>query len=380
MPLLEFTPSPRTTLGVELELQLIDPVTGDLVPAAPRVLERTQGNPKIKPELFRAMLEVNSSPRDTVGELRADLTQTLLDLLDICDEMGIEIASAGSHPFAKEVERVLYPNERYQHLLDRHRWVLRRFFVFGMHVHVGVRDGDHAAATINGILPYTPHLLALSASSPFWHARDTGLASSRITIFEALPTAGHPCTFTTWDEFVQVYQAMVRSRAIASIQDLWWDVRPHPDFGTVEFRICDAVPTLSEAMSLVALIQSLVARIDTEYRRNRTIEPPAYWILRENKWRASRWGLDAEIVLDRNGATRLLRSELSDLVDSLGPLARSLGCHEELAAIPAVAASGLSYERQRRVLADTGSFQAVTASLVEELSADIRGRAGAPRA
>lgn len=369
--MLEFRPSPQMTLGVELELQLVDAGTKDLTPLAPLILERTAGNPKIKPEVFRAMLEVNSSPCTSVAELRADLAGTLVRLQQVCAEFGVEVASAGSHPFARHVGRVLYPGERYEHLLDRHRWLLRRLMVFGVHVHIGVRDGDHAAAMINAVLHYLPHLLALSASSPFWHGGDTGLASSRITIFEALPTAGHPCTFADWDEFVRAYTAMVRSGAIGSIKDIWWDVRPHPDLGTVELRICDALPTLTETLGLVALVQCLFAWLDARYQEGTAFPPPPYWILRENKWRASRWGLEAEIVLNDSGATRLLRDALQEVTETVEPFALALGCADELGTARAVMRSGPSYERQRRVFAATNSLQAVTESLIGEFRTDL---------
>jgi carboxylate-amine ligase len=260
--------------------------------------------------------------------------------------------------------------ERYASLLERHQWLARRVIIFGLHVHIGIRDGDHAAATINGFIPYLPHLLALSASSPFWQGEDTGLASSRITMFEAIPTAGHPCTFPDWKGFESLYESLRNAGAVRSIKDLWWDIRPHPDFGTIEVRVCDVPPTLSEVAAIVALTHALCHWLDEERPRGGRVEPPPDWLIRENKWRASRWGLDTEIVLDAEGRVGALRGEIDRLLTRLQPAAKSLGCAADLEVAAARLEGGLSYERQRRVFERTRSTRDVAEALVEELRTD----------
>ncbi|MBI3182330.1 MAG: glutamate--cysteine ligase [Myxococcales bacterium] len=367
MPLL-FTPSPAMTIGAEIELQLLDRDSLDLSPAAPKILERLGGErPNIKPEIFQAMLEINSGICRNVAQIRSDLESALAAVRAVCEPLKIELASAGSHPFARHRERLLFPADRGQYVIDRNRWVGRRLQIFGLHVHVGMRDGEHAFAMINAMLPYLAHLLALSASSPFWQGSDTGLASSRITIFEALPTAGTPCTFESWQSFARTYEAMVASGAVTTIKDIWWDIRPHPSYGTVEVRVCDGLPMLREAVALVALVQTLFDWFDAEHRAGRRFSPPAYWILRENKWRASRWGLDAKIVLSEDGRTSLLREEIAALLELLAPRAASLGCGEELAYLGEMLRGGVSYERQRKIFAQRESFVDVAQALVEEL-------------
>jgi len=374
---LEFTPSPRMTLGVEIELQVLDAASRDLTPGAPRLLERFADDSHIKAELLQAMLEINTGVCDDVAQARRDLAAASDRLRAAGREMGLSFAAAGSHPFARWRERLVYPSERFHALIDRNRWLARRLMIFGLHVHVGMRDGPHAVAMLNGMLAYLPHLLAVSASSPFWQQYDTGLASSRITVFEALPTAGHPCTFRTWPEFQRLYDSMARSRAVGSIKDIWWDIRPHPDYGTVEVRICDCLPTLSETAAVVALIQLLYARLDAEYREDRPVDPPPYWIMRENKWRASRWGLDAEIVLDDEGHTRLLRDDLARLMPELEPLASALRCSAELRRLGEMLERGPSYERQRRVFEKTRRYEAVAEALEQEFATDQPWSAGA---
>jgi carboxylate-amine ligase len=370
MPL-SFTPSEPLTLGVELELQIIDAESRDLVAGAPRLLQQLGGErPNVRPEIFQAMIEVSTGICRDVVEVRRDLVKVLADVRQAADALGFRLASAGSHPFARHRERLVYPADRYQGLIDRNRWVARRLMVFGMHVHVGMRDGEHAMATINGLLPYLPHLLALSASSPFWQGSDTGLASSRITIFEALPTAGHPCTFRDWSDFEQVHDAMIASRAITSIKDIWWDIRPHPDYGTIEVRICDGLPRLRETTALVALLHALCARLDERYAAGEPPAPLPQWVIRENKWRASRWGRDADLTLDATGRTRNLREDLVSLVGELEPYAARVGAGAGLAAVREMLDTPPSYERQRALFARHGSLVPVTDALIAELADD----------
>ena len=370
MPL-PFTRSDPLTLGVELELQLIDAESRDLAPGAPQLFERLGGpRANIKPEIFQAMLEVSTGICRDVSEVRRELDAVLAEVREAAGDLGLRLASAGSHPFARHRERLVYPAERYQGLIDRNRWVARRLMIFGLHVHVGMRDGEHAMATINGLLPYLPHLLALSASSPFWQGSDTGLASSRITIFEALPTAGHPCTFRDWADFERVHDAMIACRAITSVKDIWWDIRPHPDYGTIELRICDGLPTLGEITALVAVVHALCARLDERYAQGERPKPPPQWVLRENKWRASRWGRAADLVLDSTGRTRNLAEDLACMVDELEPYAARVGATAGLAAARDMLARPPSYERQRALFARHGSLLPVTDALIAELATD----------
>jgi carboxylate-amine ligase len=367
-----FTHSPELSLGVELELQLLDRETRDLSPVSGNVLELLgRDHPNVRPEIYQSMLEVSTGVCRDVGQVRRELEATLAQVRGACETLGVALASSGSHPFARYSERIIYPAERYENLIDRNRWVARRLLIFGMHVHVGARDGAHAMALINGLIPYLPHVLALSASSPFWLGVDTGLASSRITIFEALPTAGHPCVFDTWAEFERTFDAMVASHAIKSVKDIWWDIRPSPDYGTVEVRIADCPPTLSETIAIVALLHSLCAWIDEEYRQpTGRLRTQPYWGVRENKWRASRWGLDAEAVVDDRGQTVLLREDLEAIELDLAPHAERIGALAELKGLERPLRQGGSYERQRRVHQREGSLVAVVDALIQELRQD----------
>jgi carboxylate-amine ligase len=355
------------TLGVEVELQILDSKTKDLTPVSPKIFEKLGGELQhIKPELMRAMIEINTGVCKSIKEVKRDLEDQITRLEAIGGELGVEFASSGSHPFARYSDRIPYPAERYRYLIDRNRWMARRLMIFGLHVHVGMFDAHHAMAMNNAVMYYLPHLLALSASSPFWQGKETGLASSRVTIFEALPTGGHPCTFQTWEDFVFFYDSMIASKSISSIKDIWWDIRPHPEYGTVEIRVCDGLQTLRETVALVALVQCLYTWLNERYRSGEKFTPPPYWILRENKWKASRYGLDAEVILDASGKTNLLKNEIESVVDRLMSTAESLGCQEELSDVKRMLHHGLGYERQQRVFEKEGTFLAVTESILQD--------------
>lgn len=364
---LEFHSSAAMTLGVEIELQIIDSKSKDLAPGSPKIFEKLGGEkPHIKAELLQSMIEINTGICNDIKEVRRDLEKQFGILEEIGSGLGLEFASAGSHPFARYQERILYPAERYKNLIDRNRWMARRLMIFGLHMHVGMLNSHHAMAMNNAMLHYMPHLLALSASSPFWQAKDTGLASSRVTIFEALPTGGHPCTFHNWSDFEFFYDSMVASKSITSIKDIWWDIRPHPTYGTVEIRVCDGLQTLRETVALVAFTQCLYTWFNQRYKDGEIIDPPAYWVLRENKWKASRFGAEAEIILDATGKTNLLRLEIEWLVKRLTPIAVSLNCTKELEDIMRMLHHGLGYERQRKLYEKEGTFLAVAEGNIRE--------------
>jgi carboxylate-amine ligase len=372
MPL-DFNPSPSMTLGVEIELQLIDPTSRDLTPAAPALFERLGARPSIKPELFRSMVEIATGVCGNVAAVREQLETALATLRSTCRELGVVVAGGGAHPFAKYRDRIPYPRPRYEGVIEREQWIARRLCVFGLHLHLGMRDGDHAIRMMNALLPYSPHLLALSASSPFWEGADTGLADTRVTVFESLPTAGVPPTFERWSDFVETYEALMRTGSIRSIKDLWWDVRPHPDLGTLELRICDTPQTMSEIVAVVALGYCLAAWLDESHRQEAVAPRPAALWLRQNKWRVARHGLEADLVVDNGASVAPLRREVERLLAALEPTARRLGAADELSRAAFILATGPGYARQRAAFRTTGSLTAVADLLVAELETDLPG-------
>lgn len=370
---LPFRGSPRPTLGVELEVQILDPETMNLASGSLAILDRVGDHPKIKQELTQSTIEVITGICESVEDARADLAATLHEVFAIGADAGLAFALAGTHPFAQWRDQEIFPNERYERLVERIQWPARRLLIYGLHVHVGVASGEKAIAISNALTTYIPHLLALSASSPYTDYEDTGLASARSKIFEGMPTAGLPFRLANYGEFQAFMNTLIRAGAIQSVREIWWDIRPHPDFGTIEVRVCDVPSTLSEVAALAALVQSLVVCLGTHYDEGHYVNILRAWIVRENKWRAARSGLDADIITDNRGGHAPLRQEIETLVDKVSPFAEHLGCLDELQGIRTILRDGASYERQRRTYAETGSLEAIVRALATELRTDLLG-------
>jgi carboxylate-amine ligase len=368
-----FFGSPKPTIGVELEIQVIDPDTRNLTSRSVQILERLDEDSRIKQELTQSTVEIITDVCNTVADARADLTESLEKLYRIGDELGHTYAAAGTHPYAQWRDQTIYPNERYQNLVRRIQWPARRLLIYGLHVHIGVRSGEKAIAIVNSLTRYIPHLLALSASSPFIDHEDTGLASARTKIFEAMPTAGLPFRLGNYSEFQRFMNSLLRADAIESIREIWWDIRPHPGFGTIEVRVCDCPSTLTETASLTALIQCLVVWIDRCYDGGILEDLLFPWIVRENKWRAARWGLDASVIIDNSGTQAPVADEIRRLVELFRPIAEELDCSKELSDVVTILDGGASYQRQRRLYGEAGTFQRVIDDLAETLRTDVLG-------
>jgi carboxylate-amine ligase len=368
---IDFTSSRRASLGVEWELELVDLETRQLASASDDVLAAISPggeHPKAKHELLQSCVEVITGICQTVAQAREDLAHTVAEVTKAADERNLGVMCSGTHPITDWATQRITDNARYAMLVERNQWMARQLQIFGVHVHVGVRAPDKAMPIVNGLLSYLPHFLALSASSPYWIGSDTGLASYRSKVFEALPTAGLPYQLSGWPAFEKYMEALISSHAIESVREVWWDIRPHPGFGTVELRICDGLPTLDEIVCVAALAQCLVERFDRQLDHGYTLPEPRPWLVRENKWRAARYGLDAEIVIDNTGSLQPVTEAITDLVDDLLPIARRLDCERELESIPRLIQRGVSYQRQRAVAAaNNGDLAAVVDSLIAEM-------------
>jgi carboxylate-amine ligase len=373
---ISWNPSRGATIGVEWELQLLDTSTrmlrqdaGEVLAALPGLTEEGE-HPKIRHELMQSTVEVVTGICSTVSEVKDDLSATISQLERITGRRGTMLACAGTHPVSDWRDAKMAPIQRYAELVEQMQWLVRRIQTFGVHVHVGIRDGSKAIPIVNALAGYLPHFLALTASSPYWNGQDTGLASSRAIVFGGLPTSGPPQPLTDWTEFEEYMDTLLRAGTIRSIKEVWWDIRPHPDFGTVEIRMFDGVPTLREIGMTAALSQSLVQLLDTQLDRGYTLPTPPAWVVRDNKWRATRYGLDAIVITDDSGSTAPLRDELYELTRELQPVADRLGCGPELGVVSEVLDSGASYERQRAIVASGGGLGDVVDALVTEFAED----------
>jgi carboxylate-amine ligase len=373
---IDYAGSPRPTLGVEWEFALVDRTTRDLSNIASQLFDRVHASIGEQPELHHRLhrellantIEVVTGVCDTTPEAMADLAGTLRLVVPVAQEMGVDLYSAGTHPFAAWSSQLLTPGDRYQELIERTQWWGRQMLIWGVHVHVGVADREHVMPIVSSLLNHYPHLQALSASSPMWSGTDTGYASNRAMMFQQLPTAGLPFQFERWAEYEEFVAANLRTGVIEYLNDIRWDVRPSPKLGTVEVRICDGVSNFRELAALTALTHCLVVDLSDRLTAGETLPTMPPWHVQENKWRSARYGMDAVIILDAEANERLVTDDLADLLTRLEPVAERLGCPDELRSVDDIARHGASYQRQRAVADRTGGdLVAVVDSVVREL-------------
>lgn len=371
---IEFAPSQRSTLGVEWELALVDADSGDLRQVAQTILDALapdgSEHPAIRQELLLNTVEVVSKVCNTTSEAIEDLSQSVGLLRTLTDPLRVDLMCAGTHPFAHWGSQKVSNKTRYATLIDRTQFWGRQMLIYGVHVHVGIEDREKVFPIISALLAYYPHLLALSASSPFWDGKDTGYASNRALLFQQLPTAGLPyTTVDSWEMFERYVEDMLHTGVIDAVDEVRWDIRPAPHFGTIEMRIFDGITNIEELGSIVALAHCLVEHLSRKLDAGETLPSISPWFLSENKWRAARYGLDAIIILDESGAEELVTDSLERLVDELTGVAEDLGCSQELTGIREIIRLGASYQRQREAFAH-GGMDAVVAHLVQEFRQD----------
>ncbi|MET0700672.1 MAG: glutamate--cysteine ligase [Mycobacterium sp.] len=365
---IDFAGSYRPTVGVEWEFALVDAVTRDLSNEAAAVIAEVGESPHVHKELLRNTIEIVTGICENAGDAMADLRSTLSTVRPAVHSRGMELFCAGTHPFAQWSAQQLTDAPRYAELIKRTQWWGRQMLIWGVHVHVGVSSSQKVMPIISSLLNHYPHLLALSASSPWWGGEDTGYASNRSMMFQQLPTAGLPFQFQTWPEFEGFVHDQKKTGIIDHINEVRWDIRPSPHLGTIEIRIFDGVSNTRELGALVALTHCLVVELDRRLDEGEALPTMPPWHVQENKWRAARYGLDAVIILDADSNERLVTDDLDDLLNRLEPIARSLHCADELAAVAEIPRRGASYQRQRRVAEEhDGDLRSVVDALVEEL-------------
>ncbi|HEY8319149.1 MAG TPA: glutamate--cysteine ligase [Amnibacterium sp.] len=370
---IDFARSERSTLGLEWELALVDQQTGDLVGAAPELLAAVARDhehlaPHITSELLTNTVEVVSGVNRTVSAGVADLTRTIEAVTEAAEARGFEVICSGTHPFAHWSEQQVTAKERYATLIDRTQIWGRQLLIWGVHMHVGIDHPDKALPILDALLTYYPHFQALSASSPFSNGEATGYASSRAMLFQQLPTAGLPPKLTKWSEYEALVDDLVHVGVIDSWDEIRWDIRPSPKWGTVEVRACDGLPTTLEVGALAALVQCLVDDFSQRLDDGETLPTMQPWFTRENKWRAARYGMDAIVIVNAAGDERHVEDDTRDLITRLEPVADRLGCVTELHDLERIIDTGASYERQAVAAAKAGGdLRAVVRSLISEL-------------
>ena len=363
---LPFAGSARSTLGVEWELALIDRDSLDLRQCAEEILQKVGPDPHVHGEMMLNTIELVSGARRTVAECMEDIAFAFDRVLSVTDPLRVDLASAGTHPFADPLVQKVTNAERYARLVDRTRLWGHQMLIFGTHVHVGVEDRAKVLPILKALLTRTAHLQCLSASSPFWAGADTGYADNRAMMFQQLPTAGAPEQFSTWEQLESYTGDLVHTGVIEDFTEIRWDVRPSPRLGTIEVRACDAATNLTELAGMAALTQCLVESFSRTLDEGGSIPVMPPWHHQENKWRAARYGLEAVVIRDTRNRERLVTEDLADLLTDLEPLADELGCARELAHVETMMSGAVGYQRQRRVARENGGdLRAVVMDIVE---------------
>ncbi len=371
---LEFNSNSSPTIGIELELALVDEqsmaLSNSIQQLLPRLPEHVQKFSK--PELMQCCIEVITDVCDSVDDAEKDLRGKLEVIEQATDQLGLRLWWGSTHPFSYWREQQVTPNERYQDLVNLLQEMARRLVTFGLHVHVGVDSGDKAVMICDRIMQHLPMLLALSCSSPFWENRDTGLQSHRSKIMEGLPTAGLPTLMRNWSEYVWLVNHMVDTGFINTIREIWWDVRPHHNFGTVEVRVCDMPGNLDDVLTIATLIQCLVTALSDQIDQGAYQHDCHPMMVRQNKWRAARFGRQAELVNSFTYNVEPLSLMVEFLVDRLRPTAVDLGCASRLESAQAMANSPSWADRQVAIFKETGNRPAVVRELTEQSRVTVR--------
>jgi glutamate---cysteine ligase / carboxylate-amine ligase len=359
---------PSYTLGIEEELMILDSESYNLANAIESLLEEAPDG-EIKPELMESVLEIATTPCEDARQAGDQLRALRRQVSEAAERHGLCIGSAGTHPFAMWEDQRISSAERYRELVSALRFVARQEIIFGLHVHVGIDDADKAIHITNGMRVHVPVLLALSANSPFWRSQATGLSSTRMPIFRAFPRTGMPPTYADWADYESRIGFMVESGAIKDYTYLWYDVRPHPNFGTVEIRAMDAQTRIEHTLGLAALIQAMVKELAEHYDSGGELARYPYEMLEENRWLAARHGLDGQLV-DLPHKRLVSTKELARrLVDRLRPHAQDLGAEQEFDGIEDIIERGDGATRQRMVFEANHDFNEVVREIVAATSA-----------
>jgi carboxylate-amine ligase len=354
---------PAYTVGLEEELMILSPDDYALVNKIDDLLEDTSEG-EIKPELLQSVLEISTNPCSDMREAGAALRALRRQVRDIAEKRGLCIGSAGTHPFARWEDQLVTRAPRYRDLVEALRFVARQEIIFGLHVHVGIDDAEKAIHVANGMRVHVPILLALSANSPYWRGDDTGLASTRMPIFRAFPRVGIPPYYGGWDDYERRISFMVDTGVMSDYTWLWYDVRPHPNFGTVEVRAMDAQTHVEHTLALAALIQAMVKEIAEHFEAGERLADYPYEMLDENKWLATRHGLEGELVDLPDRETVPTKALARRLYDRLKDHAQDLGAANELDGVLDLLENGNGAFRQRKVYEANRDFSELLQDIV----------------
>jgi carboxylate-amine ligase len=365
----------RFTIGVEEEFQIIDPETLELRSHVVQLLSSAAARgvgDLVKQEMHQSIVETGTKICENVSELRLEMHRTRSELVLAAESTGLRVAAAGTHPFSSWIDQVISPGERYQHIVEEMGQLARSLLIFGMHVHIAMPDKQTTIDMMNMVRYFLPHLLALSTSSPFWMGRNTGLKSFRTTVFRRFPRTGIPEVFESWSEYENFINLLVKLNCIDTGKKIWWDVRPHPMYGTLEFRMFDTATRVEEAVAIAALTQAIVVKLHRLYTRNQSWRLYRRALIEENKWRAARYGIEGKLIDFGREAEVPMRELMLELMEFIDDVVDDLGSRSAVDYIHTILNEGTSAERQLRVYQQTGDLKDVVRHLVMETRASVQ--------
>ncbi|MBL8230117.1 MAG: carboxylate-amine ligase [Bryobacterales bacterium] len=370
---------PSFTLGIEEEYQTIDPETRDLrshietelLNQGKRVLKE-----RVKAELHQSVVEVGTGICKNIQEARADLHELRSSIIDLGRRNDLRIAAASTHPFADWKTQEIYPDPRYHTIVEDMQQVARANLIFGLHVHVGIEDKETVIHIMNAARYFVPHILALSTNSPFWLGLDTGLKSYRCKVFDKFPRTNLPDYFSSYSEYENMVKLLIQTNCIDNAKKIWWDLRPHPTFSTLEFRVMDLPMRLDETIAIAALIQATVAKLYKLYEANQGFRLYRRMLIMENKWRAARYGKDGKLIDFGKRIEVPFQSLMDEYLDLVDDVLDDLGSREEINYIRTILERGTGADRQLRVFRETGDLRKVVDYIIEETEAGLASSTG----
>jgi carboxylate-amine ligase len=374
------TRRPSLNIGIEEEYQTVDPVTRDLrshIHAEIVQKGKTLLAERVKPEMHQSVVEIGTGVCRNIQEAKEEIRSIRRQMVQLAKENGLRLAAGGTHPFSQWWQQEIYPDDRYRIIVEDMKLVARANLIFGLHVHIGVEDRETAIQIMNGARYFLPHILALSTNSPFWLGMDSGHRSYRCKVFDKFPRTNIPDLFHSWSEFEDYVKLLIHTNCIDNAKKIWWDIRPHPHFPTLEFRICDMPMRVDESIAIAALCQAVIAKLYQLHEQNLTFRHYRRALIMENKWRASRYGLDGKLIDFGKQKEVPTRDLIREILDFVADVVEQLGSGAEIAYIHRILEEGTGADRQLRTFAETGDLHKVVDQMIAETETGLFAPASA---
>jgi len=360
---------PSFTIGIEEEYQTVDPETRDLrshIEAEIVQKGKMLLAERVKPEMHQSVIEIGTGICGNIQEAREEIRDIRSQMVGLARANGLRLAAGGTHPFAHWASQDIYPDERYHTIVEDMKMVARANLIFGLHVHIGVEDRETAIQLMNGARYFLPHILALSTNSPFWLGMDTGLRSYRCKVFDKFPRTNIPDLYASWSEFEDYVDLLIRTGCIDNAKKIWWDIRPHPHFPTLEFRVCDMPMRLEESIAIAALCQAVLAKLYQLHQQNLSFRHYSRALIMENKWRAARYGLDGKLIDFGKQEEVPARRLIGEILEFVSDVVEELGSGREIGYIQRILDEGTGADRQLKVFHETGDLKRVVDYMITE--------------